>query len=135
VLRRFIPEHHGTQEITFFLERARSSGAAIRPEQFRYPGPRPQTAETAVALLADAVEAALRVLDDPSPEALRDAIDHLVDARIESGQLREAPLTLKQVEIVKREFLRLLGGMHHTRIEYPGDAGGITADWEPARAG
>jgi putative nucleotidyltransferase with HDIG domain len=134
VLRRFIPEHHGTQEITFFLGRARESGAVVRSEAFRYPGPRPQSAETAVALLADAVEAALRVLDEPTPEKLRDAIGHLVDQRIESGQLRDAPLTLREIEIVKREFLRVLAGMYHQRVEYPENAGGITADWEISRS-
>ncbi len=135
-VRRFIPEHHGTQEISFFLERAREDrGGPVREELFRYPGPAPQSAETGVALLADAVEAALRVLDDPTPERLRDAIDHLVERRVESGQLRAAPLTLRQIETIKREFLRVLTGIHHTRIEYPEDAGGITADWETARAG
>jgi hypothetical protein len=135
VIRRFIPEHHGTQEITYFLERARGErNGPVRDELFRYPGPKPQSAETAVTLLADAVEAALRVLEDPTPERLEDAIDHLVNARIASGQLREAPLTLKEIEIIKRAFLRVLGGMYHARIEYPEDAGGITADWETARS-
>jgi len=132
-IRRFIPEHHGTQEISYFLERARADDPGVDPTPFRYPGPRPQSAETAIALLADAVEAALRVLDEPSPETLTEAVDHLVDARIESGQLREAPLTLRQIEIIKREFLRVLSGLHHTRVEYPEDAGGITADWEARR--
>ncbi len=139
VVRRFIPEHHGTQEITYFLERAKEEAAgggaaAVKAELFRYPGPKPQTAETAIALLADAVEAALRVLDEPAPETLRQAIDHLVTTRIESGQLDDAPLTLKQIAIVKREFLRVLSAQNHERIEYPEDAGGITADWETARA-
>ena len=116
---RFIPEHHGTQELAFF-------GAA------QYPGPLPQTPETAVALLADAVEAALRVLDDPTPETIADAIDHLVGSRIEAGQLREAPLTLRQIDIVRRTFVRTLTAMHHNRIEYPEEHGGITADWEAA---
>ncbi|MGD0485032.1 MAG: HDIG domain-containing metalloprotein, partial [Gemmatimonadales bacterium] len=72
VVRAFIPEHHGTAPITYFLERARESEpmALEREELFRYPGPGPQTVETAVALLADAVEAALRVLDEPSPETV-----------------------------------------------------------------
>ena len=132
-IRRFIPEHHGTQEISFFLDRAREEGGDIRLELFRYPGPLPQTAETAVALLADAVEAALRVLDEPTPETIADAIDHLVQGRLEAGQLREAPLTLRQIEMVQREFARVLAGMHHNRVEYPEDAGGITADWESPR--
>jgi len=132
VVRAFIPEHHGTAPITYFVEKARETEplALEREELFRYPGPGPQTTETAVALLADAVEAALRVLDEPTPETVHDAIEHLVDARIESGQLRGAPLTLRQIEVVKQEFVRTLAGMYHDRLDYPEDAGGITADWE-----
>jgi len=134
VVKAFIPEHHGSSPITFFLEQAKDHepAALAREELFRYPGPLPRSAETAVALLGDAVEAALRVLDDPTPETVADAIDHLIEARVESGQLREAPLTLAQIEVVKREFVRAYTAMYHNRVEYPEDAGGITADWESA---
>jgi hypothetical protein len=129
----FIPEHHGTAEITYFLDRARTRGdGEISSEAFRYPGPRPRSVETAVAMLADGVEAALRVLEDPNPETLRVAIDHLVLQRVESGQLDDAPLTLSQLERVKEEFVRVLSGVHHNRIDYPATAGGISADWTPA---
>ena len=136
-VKAFIPEHHGTSPIAFFLEQAREeeSAALAREELFRYPGPLPRSAETAVALLGDSVEAALRVLDDPTPATITDAIDHLIEGRVESGQLREAPLTLAQVEVVKREFVRAYGAMFHSRVEYPEDAGGITADWESAHHG
>ena len=130
VVWRFIPEHHGTQEISYFLDRAREQGGTPDPAAFRYPGPVPQSAETAVALLADAVEASMRVLDEPTPETLEDAIDHLVTSRVASGQLSQAPLTLRQIEAVRRAFVRIIAGMYHHRVEYPGDAGGITADWE-----
>jgi putative nucleotidyltransferase with HDIG domain len=131
-VKAFIPEHHGTSPISYFIERARDEepAALAREELFRYPGPRPRSAETAVALLGDAVEAALRVLDEPTPETVADAIDHLIESRIEGGQLRGAPLTLAQVEIVKQEFVRVYTAMYHSRVEYPEDAGGITADWE-----
>jgi putative nucleotidyltransferase with HDIG domain len=136
-IKSFIPEHHGTQPISYFLERARgeASTSSLREEDFRYPGPTPRSAETAVALLADAVEAALRVLDDPTPEQIEDAIHHLIESRVASGQLRDAPLTLRQLETVRREFLHLLRGMYHNRVEYPEESGGITADWEASRAG
>ena len=136
-VRAFIPEHHGTAPISFFLERAREEepAALAREELFRYPGPRPRSAETAVALLGDAVEAALRVLDDPTEQTVADAIDHLIESRVESGQLREAPLTLAQVETVKQEFVRTYTAMFHDRVEYPEDAGGITADWESSHHG
>jgi hypothetical protein len=130
----FIPEHHGTAEITYFLEKARARGTDVPPEQFRYPGPRPQSVETAVAMLADGVEAALRVLEDPGPDTLRDAIDHLVLQRVESGQLDDAPLTLSQLERVKEEFVRVLSGVYHNRIDYPTASGGLHADWTPDSA-
>lgn len=129
---RFIPEHHGTQELAYFLDRAREEGATVANGAFRYPGPIPQTAETAVALLADSVEAALRVLDEPTAETIESAIDHLVESRIEAGQLRDAPLTMRQIDIVRRTFVRMHASMHHARMEYPEEHGGITADWEAA---
>jgi membrane-associated HD superfamily phosphohydrolase len=132
VVTAFVPEHHGTAEITYFLERARKQGGEPSAEAFRYPGPRPRSVETAVAMLADGVEAALRVLEEPTPEKLREAVDHLVLQRVESGQLDDAPLTLAQLERVKEEFLRVLAGAHHNRIDYPQSMGGISAEWTPA---
>jgi hypothetical protein len=133
VVKAFIPEHHGTAEISYFLDRARARGTGEPAvELYRYPGPRPRSVETAVAMLADGVEAALRVLDEPSPERVREAIDHLVRQRIEAGQLAEAPLTLAQLDRVKDEFVRVLSGLHHNRIDYPTGSGGISAEWTPA---
>ena len=135
-VKAFIPEHHGTAQITYFLDRAKQNGDVPEEslELFQYPGPRPQSAETGVCMLADGVEAALRVLDEPSPTKLRGAIDHVVQQRIDAGQLDEAPLTLGQIERIKQEFVRILSGMYHNRLDYPEEAGGITADWEePAK--
>jgi hypothetical protein len=133
-VKAFIPEHHGTMEITYFLDRARSrsSDEEIRLEEYRYPGPRPRSLETAVAMLADGVEAAVRVLDDPDPQKVSDAIEHIVRQRIEAGQLEEAPVTLAQLERIKQEFARVLGGVYHSRIDYPTSVGGISADWQRA---
>jgi membrane-associated HD superfamily phosphohydrolase len=83
-------------------------------------------------MLADGVEAALRVLDDPTPDKIADAIDHLFQQRIDSGQLVDAPLTLAQLGRVREEFVRLLTSMHHNRIDYPTASGGISSEWEPA---
>ena len=95
--------------------------------EFVYPGPIPQSAETAVVMLADGVEAIARTLVDPTPERMRDVIDRIVQQRLDQGQLREAPLTLRQLSIVKREFARVLGGMYHARVEYPKAVGSIRA--------
>ncbi len=131
VVRAFIPEHHGTAEITYFLDRARTRGEDDpSPECYRYPGPRPRSVETAVAMLADGVEAAVRVLADPSPERVHDVIDHLARQRVEAGQLNDAPLTLAQLDRVKQEFVQVLTGIHHNRIDYPAATGGIRAEWD-----
>jgi cyclic-di-AMP phosphodiesterase PgpH len=130
----FIPEHHGTTEITYFLDRARKGGdgGPADPADFMYPGPRPSSKETAITMLADSVEAALRVLEDLTPNKIEEVIDHIVRNKLNAGQLDEAPMTLQQVEQVKREFVRIISGMYHNRIDYPESSGGITADWQPA---
>jgi len=126
----FITEHHGTGRITYFYEKARErDGSVIDPAQFSYPGPVPQSAETAICMLADGVEASAHVLNDPTPQKIREVIDHIVRQRIEQGQLREAPLTLKQLEVVKEQFARVLIGMYHHRIDYPSASGGVTSEF------
>jgi putative nucleotidyltransferase with HDIG domain len=129
-ISRFIPEHHGTSQIAYFLEKARErDGDGINPTDFGYPGPIPQSAETAVCMLADGVEASARVLQDPTPEKIRELVDHIVRQRIEQGQLREAPLTLKQLDIIKEQFARVLIGQYHNRTDYPAASGGITSEF------
>ena len=129
VVKAFIPEHHGTTYITYFLSRARGSDpdGRVDPADYRYPGPRPQSAETAVAMLADSAEAAIRVLPYPTPEAVRSAIEHLVQQKLGSGQLDDAPLTLRDLDRIKREFARVMSGTYHKRIGYPRASGGHVA--------
>ena len=130
VVRAFITEHHGTAQISYFLEKAKErDGPVANASEFQYPGPLPQSAETAVVMLADGVEAATRVLQDPTPQKVRDVIDHIVKMRMEQGQLRDAPLTLKQLDVVKEQFARVLIGMYHNRIDYPASSGGVTAEF------
>jgi putative nucleotidyltransferase with HDIG domain len=132
-LRAFITEHHGTGTITYFLDKARrSEGTVGNVDDFNYPGPLPQSAETAVVMLADGIEAATRVLAEPTPEKIREVVEHIVRQRIDQGQLRDAPLTLRQIEVVKDEFSRVLVGMYHNRIEYPATAGGVTSEFRSA---
>ena len=129
-VRAFIPEHHGTSEITYFLDRARRQGdGPAKQGEYTYPGPRPRSVETAITMLADSVEAALRVLDDLTPGKIEEAIAHIVRGKVNAGQLDEAPMTLRQIEEVQAEFVRVLSGMYHNRIDYPEASGGITADW------
>ena len=123
VLVDFITEHHGTQEISFFYDRVKEDAGTGRvevdPAEFRYPGPRPRSRETAIVMLADSVESATRTLDDPTPDRLRALIDAIVEAKIERGQLEEAPLTLRELGVVRDQFQKVLMGMYHRRIDYP----------------
>ena len=132
-LRAFITEHHGTGTITYFLDKARQGDdvSTLDASDYAYPGPRPQSAETAVVMLADGIEASTRVLHDPTPERIRDVVEHIVRQRVEQGQLAEAPLTLRQIETIKDEFTRVLVGMFHNRIDYPAASGGVTSGFAP----
>ncbi len=129
-LRAFITEHHGTGTISYFLDKAKQNESSpLDAREYAYPGPLPQSAETAVVMLADGIEAATRVLHEPTPDRIRDVIDHIVKQRVEQGQLVDAPLTLRQIETIKDEFTRVLVGMYHNRIEYPAASGGVTSEF------
>ncbi|HUQ81574.1 MAG TPA: HDIG domain-containing protein [Gemmatimonadaceae bacterium] len=126
----FIREHHGTGPISYFLEKAKErDGLPANTAEFVYPGPSPRSIETAIVMLADGAEAAARVLNDPTPQKIREVIDRIVRQRMDQGQLREAPITQAQLETVKDQFTRVLAGMYHSRIEYPAASGGITAEF------
>ncbi|MGB7211771.1 MAG: HDIG domain-containing metalloprotein [Gemmatimonadales bacterium] len=129
VLRAFIAEHHGTTKIEYFLDRARQGGVAPLDDRvFTYPGPRPSSAETAIAMLADSAEAAVRSLAAPTPEASRQAIARVVAARVAAHQLDDAPLTLRDLDRVQAEFARVLGGMYHDRVTYPMPPGEVAGE-------
>ena len=129
-IRAFITEHHGTGRITYFLAKASErDGPPTNASDYQYPGPVPQSIETAVVMLADGVEAATRVLAEPTPQKVRDVIEHIVKRRMEEGQLREAPITLRQLESIKEQFARVLTGMYHNRVDYPASSGGVTAEF------
>lgn len=121
VVASFVSEHHGTQRIGFFYEKAKEEYGAenVDPDDFTYPGPRPRSRETAIAMLADSVESATRALQDPTPERIRSLIDSIVDGKIADGQLDEAPLTLQEIARIKEQFGKVLGGVYHHRIDYP----------------
>ena len=117
----FIAEHHGTQRIGFFWQKAVEEFGEdeLRVEDFTYPGPRPRSRETAIAMLADSVESATRALQDPTPERIRGLIDNIVEGKIADGQLDDAPMTLQELAAVKGQFAKVLTGVHHQRIDYP----------------
>ncbi|HEX2093538.1 MAG TPA: HDIG domain-containing protein [Longimicrobiaceae bacterium] len=120
-VKAFIREHHGTQPISFFYERAREADpdGSINPQDFTYLGPKPRSRETAVLMLADSVESAAHVLTDHSPDRLREMVERIVAAKVASGQLDDCPLTLRDIQVVKEQLARVLAGMYHHRIDYP----------------
>ncbi len=118
----FIPQHHGTSLIYYFYQRALESAQedeVVNQENFRYPGPKPQTKETAIVLLADSVEGAVRALDDPNANRIDEVVHKVVNNKFIDGQLDECDLTLKEIEKICSTFTRVLTAMYHTRIKYP----------------
>ena len=118
----FIPGHHGTGLIYYFYRRALEQvedESLLKEENFRYPGPRPRIRETAVAMLADSVEAACRALPEHTPAKLTVAVRRIINNKFIDGQLNECTLTLQDLERIAEAFVRVLTGMYHSRVPYP----------------
>jgi len=119
----FIPQHHGTSVMSYFygkaLREVSGNEELVPKDVFRYPGPKPQSREAAILMLADGVEASVRSLDDKDEASIRAMVDSIVDARVEDGQLDDADLTLKNLAQIKDAFVQQLLGMYHSRIKYP----------------
>jgi putative nucleotidyltransferase with HDIG domain len=131
-----IQQHHGTTLIKYFYTEALNAGEDVDEAEFRYPGPKPQTKEAGVIMLADGVEAAVRAasqsgkLYEETTESqdgqnvrraarLQQVVDSVIKARLDDGQLDECDLTLKQIEQIRRSFIKILEGIYHPRVEYP----------------
>jgi cyclic-di-AMP phosphodiesterase PgpH len=116
----FMPEHHGTMVAGYFYNKAilEEGEESVDKEQYRYPGPKPQTKETAIVMLADACESATRALRQPTQAQLEERIDKIIKQRIDDHQFSEAPITMREIQIVRDIFLRVLRGMQHNRVEY-----------------
>lgn len=115
----FIPQHHGTNLITYFYHRALQQGDAVSEQAFRYEGPRPQRKETAIVMLADAAEGAARTLQRPIPDRIEQTVRRIIREKLDDGQLDECDLTFRDLDVIARTFTRLLATMFHPRIEYP----------------
>ena len=121
---QFIPEHHGTLLVSFFYHAAVEGAAspeAVDKELFRYPGPRPQSRETAITMLADGAEATARSKRPASLEELERTVADSIQSRLLAGQLDECPLTTADLAAVKRAFVDVLRGLHHPRVNYPAE--------------
>lgn len=123
-----IVQHHGTTLIAFFynraLEMANEEHDAVREDDFRYPGPKPQFREAALIMLADSIEAASRSLDEPTPVRLQNIVKNIIQRKFMDGQLDECNLTLKDLTHIEESFTRILLGIYHQRIDYPKRMGG-----------
>lgn len=123
IINNFILQHHGTSLVSYFYNEAlKEEGAEnVNEEQFRYPGPKPNMKETAILMIADAVESAVRAAKNPSNEEIDAIIDKIIKERLNDGQLSDSPLTLKDLKTIAETFSRMLRGMHHKRIKYHND--------------
>lgn len=127
----FIPQHHGTSLMYYFYQKALEEAQSqdqVKEENYRYPGPKPQTKETAIVLLADSVEAAIRSLDDPTPPRVAETVRKIVNNKFIDGQLDECNLTLKEIELIAETFTRILSAMYHSRIKYPEKKNGASGN-------
>jgi len=120
-IMEFIAGHHGTSLTKYFYGRAleEDGGEHTNEENFRYEGPKPQSKEVALVMLADATEAAVRSIPDPTNEKIRDMVRKIIRDKLNDGQLEECDLTFRDLDIITATFVRVLEGVYHRRIEYP----------------
>lgn len=119
----FIPQHHGTRTLHYFLKRAQAEAYSeddVNENDFRYPGPKPQFKETAIMMIADSCEAAARSLAEPTPENIRFIVTKIIDAILSDDQLDECDLTLRELTQIREAMIRSLVAIYHSRVDYPG---------------
>ena len=121
-----IVQHHGTTLVKYFyytLKNNSDDPDSIKEEDFRYPGPKPQSKEAAIIMIADSVEAAVRSIKDPTFDKIENMVNNIVKDKLNSDQLNECDLTFRDLETIKNCFLKVLKGIYHHRIEYPKEKG------------
>ena len=119
----FIPQHHGTRTLHFFLKKAQGQARPdeeISESDFRYPGPKPQFKEAAIMMIADSCEAAARSLAEPTPENIRFIVTKIIDAILVDDQLGECDLTLRELTQIREAMIKSLVAIYHSRVDYPG---------------
>ncbi len=120
-VRAFIEQHHGDTLVAYFYYKAKTSenGDSVEERNFRYGGPKPQTKETAIVMIADSVEAAVRSLSSPTQEKVEALVEKIIQDKLKDGQLDECNITLKDLDQIKKTFLKVILSIFHERIEYP----------------
>lgn len=123
IITAFILQHHGEGLAKYFYNQAvqEEGKENVKEEQFRYTGPKPNMKETAILMIADAVESAVRSLKNPTPEEIDSIIDKIIVERLNDTQLADSPLTLHDIKVIAATFSRILRGMQHNRIKYQED--------------
>lgn len=119
VVRDFVPQHHGTRLVTYFYRRASQAGEDPDPADFRYPGPRPQSKESAIVMLADSCEAIVRARQGAANGAIEELVDGILAERLAEGQLDDCDITMRELQQVSESFKATLRAIYHPRIEYP----------------
>ena len=127
VVKDIIQQHHGTTLVKYFyvkcVKEKESAGEIVHERDFRYPGPIPQSKEAAVVMLADTVEAAVRsyISSGNDPSGIEELVNKLFKDKLDDGQLNDCRLDLKEIEIIKKSFMKMFNGMYHHRVAYPKD--------------
>jgi membrane-associated HD superfamily phosphohydrolase len=141
VIEDLIAQHHGTSLIEYFYEKARKEAEEVRNDpdavdkgSFSYPGPKPQSREAGLLMLADGIEAATRTLTEPSFDRIQGLVQKMINKVFASGELNECDLTLRDLHVIAKCFTRVLSGIYHQRISYSEPAEKIGGA-QDARAG
>lgn len=124
VIVDMVREHHGDTAVMYFYHKAKNAAAnpdEVRMDDFRYLGRPPVSKESAILMLADSVEAAVRSIDSPSAASVREMIDKIVKSRMDGGQLSDCDLTMREIKKISDSFMTALVGLYHERVEYPGE--------------
>jgi len=120
----FIPQHHGTRVLAYFYHKAKSQaearGDTVNIDDFRYPGPKPQSKEAVILMLADGAEASVRSLEEHTPENIRAIVKKIVDSVVADGQLDESTVTMRELTTIRESLINTLINIYHQRISYPG---------------
>ena len=121
VIKDFIAEHHGKSTTKYFYTTAcnNNGGEPVDPAPYTYPGPNPRSKETAILMMADATEAASRSLKEHTDESISALVNKIIDGQIAQGLMKDAPLSFRDVETIKKVFIARLRTIYHTRVSYP----------------
>ncbi|HTZ11158.1 MAG TPA: hypothetical protein VMD04_02095, partial [Candidatus Margulisiibacteriota bacterium] len=132
----FILQHHGDSLVFYFYRRALENledYREVEEEVFRYPGPKPNSKETAIVLLADSAEAATRALKEPTPAKIEELVHKVINNKFIDGQLDACDLTLKDLEKISSVFIKILSGIYHSRVSYPEENGSEANHKKPSK--